>query len=101
MGEQWKKCLGWALRAFYLVGSLPRQGLPLLSPLADQTGVEKSYSPPTDPSRKEVRKGEEESANSPMMPTVLSRPGELIPTLSEPTGVPHRDLGEAWRWTER
>lgn len=97
VGEQQKKCLGWALCAFYLMGSLPRQGLPLLSLLADQTEVEKSYSPPTDPSRKEVRKGEEERANSPMMPTVLSQPGELIPTLSELTGVPHRDPGEIWR----
>lgn len=101
VGEQWKKCLGWALYAFYLMGSLPRQGLPLLSPLADQTGVEKSYSPPTDPSHKEVRKGEEERANSPMMPTVLFRLGAPIPTLSRPRGGPHRDLGEAWGWTER
>lgn len=31
-GEQWKKCLGWALCAFYLVGSLPRRGLPPAEP---------------------------------------------------------------------
>lgn len=58
-GEQWKKYLGLALSAFYLVGSLPRQGLPLLSPLADQMKGEKSYNPPDCgplPSRK--RRGE-------------------------------------------
>lgn len=72
-GEQWKKCLGLALSAFYLTGSLPRQGLPPAEP-AGRSNERRVITPPTAaPSLQ--GKGEEERANGPVMPTVHTPAG--------------------------
>lgn len=45
-GEERKKCLGWALCAFYLVGSLPRRGLPPAEPAGRSNERREELLPP-------------------------------------------------------
>lgn len=92
-GEQWKKCLGWALSAFYLMGSLPRQGLPPAEPTG-RSNERRVITPPPPhgplPARK--RKGGKSKwprdANSShpswrasgQLPSIHGGPGDIPPS---------------------
>lgn len=74
-GEERKKCLGWALCVFYLVGSLPRRGLPPAESAGRSNERREKLLPPTAAAPSPQGKGEEERANGLTIQTVPTPAG--------------------------